>query len=49
MRCLQLFFPRMKENFRYEEKGERKLILQMIALLDNFREIKVGQNQIASV
>ena len=49
MRCLQGSFPRIKDKFRYEEKGERKLILQMIVLLYNFRASKVGQNQIASV
>ena len=49
MRCLQGLFPRMKDKFRYEENGERKLILQMIVLLYNFRASKVGQNQIASV
>ena len=32
MRCLQGSFPRMKDKFRYEENGERKLILQMIVL-----------------
>ena len=37
MRCLQGSFPRMKDKFRYEENGERKLILQMIVLLYNFR------------
>ena len=37
MRCLQ-----GKNKFRYEENGERKLILQMIVLL-------YGQSQIASV
>ena len=42
MRCLQGLFPRMKDKFRYEENGERKLILQMIVLL-------YGQSQIASV
>ena len=49
MRCLQGSFPRIKDKFRYEEKGERKLILQMIVLLNIFRASKVGQNQIASV
>ena len=39
----------MKDNLRYEEKGERKLILQIILLLYNFRSSQVGQNQITSV
>ena len=49
MSCLQGLFPRMKDKFRYEENGERKLILQMIVLLYNFRASQVGQNQIASL
>ena len=49
MSCLQGLFPRMKDKFRYEENGERKLILQMIVLLFNFRASKVNQNQIALV
>ena len=43
------FTTRMKDKFPYEEKGERKLILQMIVKQNNFRASKVGQNQIASV
>jgi hypothetical protein len=39
----------MKDNLRYEEKGERKLILQIILLLYNFRSSQVGQNKITSV
>ena len=40
---------RKKDKFRYEEKGEIKIILQVIVLLSIFRASKVGQNQIASV
>ena len=45
MQCLrQGSFPRIKAKFHYKEKGERKLILQMIVLLYNFHASKVGQN-----
>jgi hypothetical protein len=47
--CLQGLIPRIKDKILYEEKGERKLTLQMIVLLYNFRASKVGQKQIASV
>lgn len=49
MRALQGSFPRLKDRFIYEEVGTRKLALQMIVLLYNFRAGIVGQNQIASV
>ena len=39
----------MKDKFCYEEKRERKLIIQMIVLHNNFRTSKVGQYQIAPV
>jgi len=48
MRGLQGSFPRLKDRFFYEERGERKLILQMVVLLYNFRASTVGQNQIQS-
>ena len=48
MRGLQGSFPRLKDRIKYEERGERKLILQMIVLLYNFRASTVGQNQISS-
>ena len=38
IKCLQGLFPRTKDKFRYEETNSgRKLILQMIVLLYNFR------------
>jgi hypothetical protein len=49
MRGLQASFPRLKDRLRYEESGERKIIIQMIVLLYNFRAAQVGQNQIKSV
>ena len=46
MRALQASFPRIKDRFMYEKRGERKLILKMIVLLYNYRANKVGINQI---
>ena len=46
MRGLQASFPRLRDRLRYEEQGERKLIIQVIVLLYNFRATTVGQNQI---
>ena len=49
MRGLQASFPRLRDRLRYEEQGERKLIIQVIVLLYNFRAATVGQNQIQSI
>jgi len=46
MRALKASFPRIKDRFIFEEHGERKLILQMIILLYNYRARTVGINQI---
>jgi hypothetical protein len=46
MRALQGSFPRIKDRFAYEERGERRLVLKMIVLLYNYRANKVGINQI---
>lgn len=48
MRALQGSFPRLRDRLIYENRGERKLILQSIILLYNYRAAKVGQNQIQS-
>jgi len=48
MRGLQVSFPYLKDRLIYEEIGERKIILQLIVLLYNFRATTVGQNQISS-
>jgi hypothetical protein len=48
MRGLQGSFPRLKDRFVYEETGERKLVIQSIVLLYNFRASTVGLNQIQS-
>ena len=46
MRSFQASFPRIKDRIVYEETGERKLILQMLVLLFNYRANKVGISQI---
>ena len=44
---LQVIFPRMKERFVYEERGERKIVLASVTLLYNFRAAKVGMNPVS--
>ena len=46
MRALQSSFPRLKDQFKYEETGERKIVMKMIILLYNLRARRVGINQI---
>ncbi len=46
MRALQGSFPRLKDRFVYEERGERKSVLHTIVLLFNLRTRLVGINQI---
>ena len=46
MRGFQASFPRVKDQMRFEERGERHLIMQLIARLYNYRVNKVGINQI---
>eukprot|EP00171_Calliarthron_tuberculosum_P022248 IDg22248t1 len=48
MRALQGSFPRIKDQFIYEERGERKLMLLVLVHLFNFRARRVGINQILS-
>lgn len=48
MRGFQGSFPRLKDRLKYEERGERRIILEMIVLLYNFRASTVGLNQIQS-
>jgi len=48
MRGLQGSFPRLKDRLKYEERGERRIILEMVVLLYNFRASTVGLNQIQS-
>jgi hypothetical protein len=49
MRGLQASFPRLKDRLAWEEKGERRLVLEMIVRLYNYRASIVGLNQIQSV
>ena len=46
MRSFQASFPRIKDRILYEEMGERKLILEMLVYLFNFRANHVGISQI---
>jgi DDE superfamily endonuclease len=46
MRAIQGAFPKLKEALKYEEKGERGIILKLVPLLYNFRLEVVGLNQI---
>jgi hypothetical protein len=48
MRGLQGSFPRLTDKILYEERGERRIMLEMIVLLYNYRASTVGQNQIQS-
>ena len=48
MRALQASFPRLRDRMMYEENGERRLIMNMIVLLYNYRASVVGLNQIQS-
>jgi hypothetical protein len=46
MLALQASFPRLKDRFVYEERGERRIVLKMMVLLYNMRARMVGINQI---
>ena len=49
MHGLHRSFPRLMDQLQYEECGEHCIILEMIALLDNFQaSTVVGLNQIQS-
>ncbi len=48
MRALQGLFPWLKEKILLEERGDRKIRLNLMVLLYNFQVSKVGQNQIGS-
>jgi hypothetical protein len=49
MRGLQASFPRIKDCLKYEENGERLLILLTVVHLFNFRTQYVCLKQIRSV
>jgi hypothetical protein len=49
MRSIQSSFPRLKDQFIYEEGGEQGIVLKMIVLLYNLCARLVGINQIRNV
>ena len=46
MRIIQATFPRVKEPLRYEEDGDRMIILKLMVCLYNYQTEMMGQNQI---
>ena len=46
MLTMQASFPRVKDRFVYEERGERRIVLKMFVLLYNMRVRMIGINQI---
>jgi hypothetical protein len=49
LRALQSASPCIKQKIRFEERGDRKIFLMAITLLNNYCCTKVGLNQIRSV
>jgi len=49
MRAIQGAFPRTKDTLQYEEAGERKIYLMLMALLYNTRLELIGLNEIRNV
>jgi hypothetical protein len=48
MRQFQASFPRMKDEFRLETQGERRIILLLVVYLFKYRMNLVGCNQVRS-
>lgn len=46
MRALQGSFPRLKDKFKWEERGERRISIAVIVHIYNYRAMLVGQNQL---
>ena len=46
MRAVQGSFPRVKDKIKWEDRGERKLLIQLVVYLYNYRSNRVGLNQI---
>jgi len=46
---LSRVIPSIRRKIRFEERGERKMMLNLMVLLYNFQAFKVGQNQIHNV
>ena len=42
----QIGFPRMQDRFHYEQRGERRFMLEVVVRLNNLRANLVGINQI---
>ena len=49
MRLLQASIPRLKDTIRFEDRGDRGLMLKLAVLLVNLRSRMVGINQICNV
>ena len=49
MRLLQASIPRLKDTIRFEDRGDRGLMLKLAVLLVNLRSRMVGINQIRNV
>ena len=46
VRIIQATFPRVKEPLRYEEDGDRMIILKLMVCLYNYQTEMMGQKQI---
>ncbi len=46
MRMIQGQFPRLKDNMKFEDFGDRKVILNLMVLLYNYQTAKIGINTI---
>ena len=49
MQILQGSFPRLKDHFVFENRGERRIAMKSFILLFNLRSRLVGINQIRNV
>ena len=41
--------PRLKDRILWEERGERKFMMQLVVFTYNYQAAKVGYNEIATV
>ena len=41
---VQAQFPRLKDEMRYEEEGDRKIILRLMMHIYNFQTVNIGIN-----
>ncbi len=49
MLTMQASFPRVKDRFVYEERGEWRIVLKMFGILYNMWARMVGINQIRNI